>query len=120
MRRQCCVFLVLLFLYGLMNTATAQVVGSSGEQESGFYLEQNYPNPFNPQTTIQIRLPEAGEVRLAVYDVLGRQVRVLAQGVLSQGTHHYTFDAADLASGIYFYQLATPTGVNTRQMVLMK
>jgi len=90
------------------------------EVPDGYVLEQNYPNPFNPQTTIQIRLPEAGEVRLAVYDVLGRQVRVLAQGVLSQGTHHYTFDATDLASGIYFYQLESASEVLTRTMILMK
>ena len=85
-----------------------------------FALEQNYPNPFNPQTTIQFSLPEVSEVRLVVYDVLGRQVRMLVQGVLSHGTHQHTFDAADLANGMYFYQLESAGQTLTKTMILLK
>ncbi|HEX7070391.1 MAG TPA: YCF48-related protein, partial [Rhodothermales bacterium] len=83
-------------------------------------LDQNYPNPFNPATTIAYRLTEPSNVRLAVYDVLGRQVALLVDGPVSPGTHEVHFDAASLASGTYLYQLRAGSEVETRKMVLVR
>ncbi|MEM1043729.1 MAG: T9SS type A sorting domain-containing protein [Bacteroidota bacterium] len=77
-----------------------------------------YPNPFARETTIRFETAESSEVRLAVYDVTGREVAVLVQGVLGAGTHEAAFDARDLASGLYVWHLEagsrTETGRLTR------
>jgi hypothetical protein len=85
-----------------------------------YHLSQNYPNPFNPTTVITYQLAVAGEVRLAVYDLLGREVAVLVSGRQDPGSHTVTFNAHRLASGIYFYRLAAEGFAAVRKMVLMK
>ncbi|MEX1054676.1 MAG: T9SS type A sorting domain-containing protein, partial [Rhodothermales bacterium] len=80
-------------------------------------LQQNYPNPFNPATTIEFSLPSASRVRLAVYDMLGREVAVLVNGALSAGTHGADFNASRLPSGAYMYQLRTEGQVYSKTMV---
>lgn len=79
-----------------------------------------YPNPFNPTTTIQFTLPEAAAVSLVVYDMLGREVKRLVDGELATGNHEVVFDAGNLPSGMYVYQLITPGSSFTKQMLLMK
>ncbi len=79
-----------------------------------------YPNPFNPTTAFTVRLPEAAPVRLAVYDVLGRQVSALIDRVLPAGVHQATFDAAALPSGIYFYRLETSSTAFAGTLMLVK
>ena len=85
-----------------------------------FALHANYPNPFNPSTTVRFDVPEPGRVRLVVYDVLGRQVRVLVDGAVAAGAHAATFDAGPLASGAYVCRLETPHGAFHRRMLLVK
>lgn len=68
-------------------------------------LLQNYPNPFNPATTITFHLPESHSVRLMVYDMLGRQISLMEDGLLEAGVHSRTFDGTSLASGVYVYVL---------------
>ncbi|MCH7638433.1 MAG: T9SS type A sorting domain-containing protein [Bacteroidetes bacterium] len=85
-----------------------------------YALEGNYPNPFNPSTTIRFGLPESAQVRLVVYDVLGRQVRVLLDGTREAGAHEVVFDTSDLPSGTYLYRLETPQGSFVRTMLLAK
>ncbi|MEZ4701309.1 MAG: T9SS type A sorting domain-containing protein [Rhodothermales bacterium] len=92
----------------------------AGEVPTFFSLEQNYPNPFNPTTTIEFKLASAGPVRLAVYDVLGRQVALLADGVQPAGTYSVQFDAKELASGMYFYKLEGYGASAVRKMLLVK
>ncbi len=87
---------------------------------SKIQLSQNYPNPFNPSTNINFGLPEAGDVSLKVYDMLGREVATLFEGVKSQGYHSIQFNASALASGIYFYRLITNSGSISRKMTLLK
>jgi len=70
-----------------------------------FALQQNYPNPFNPSTTIEYELPKASEVRLSVYDMLGREVSVLVNERMDAGVHEVKFDGSNLASGVYLYRL---------------
>ncbi len=90
-------------------------------------LEQNYPNPFNPTTTIEFTVGGvrglglgASDVRLVVYDILGREVAVLVNETMDPGHHEAQFDATRLASGVYSYRLTAGTYVLCRKMVLMK
>ena len=83
-------------------------------------LLQNYPNPFNPTTAIAYTLPEATYVRLTVFDVQGREVAVLREGLQAAGKHRATFNADGLPSGLYVYRLATEHHVATRAMLLVK
>ena len=85
-----------------------------------FVLAQNYPNPFNPSTRIAYRLPRASAVTLEVYDVLGRTVATLAEGLRPAGQHTARFDASGLPSGIYLYRLRAGAVVRTRTMLLAK
>ena len=85
-----------------------------------YALEQNYPNPFNPTTTIRYSLKETGKVSLRVYDVIGREVKVLVDGVQGAGEYSVVMDATGLSSGVYVYQLRAGGYVFTRKMVLAK
>jgi polyhydroxybutyrate depolymerase len=93
------------------------VAASTPETNS---LGQNYPDPFNPQTTISFSIAEAAQVRLAVYDMLGRAVRVLVNGLVEAGTHDAIFEAGELPSGTYIYRLDTPSESFTHTMLLVK
>ena len=83
-------------------------------------LHANYPNPFNPRTTIPYALAEAGPVRLAVYDLLGREVARLVDRVQPAARHEVSFAAGHLPSGVYIYRLETDHGIWTRQLTLLK
>jgi 5-hydroxyisourate hydrolase-like protein (transthyretin family) len=85
-----------------------------------FYLSQNYPNPFNPSTNISYTLKNSGKARLSVYDLLGREVAVLANEIQAAGQHEVKFLANGLSSGIYFYKLQAVNGVITKKMMLLK
>ncbi len=86
-----------------------------------YSLQQNYPNPFNPSTTINFSLAKAGNVNLKIYDILGREVKVLVdQKPYQAGTYQITFDASQLSSGIYFYQLNSGDFKQTKKMMLLK
>ncbi len=87
---------------------------------SALTLHQNYPNPFNPETTIRFDLPENMNVRLDVYNVLGRNVMSVADGFYTAGSHQIKFNGQDLPSGIYYYRLTTPMGTETQKMLLLK
>jgi hypothetical protein len=87
---------------------------------ASFELTQNYPNPFNPTTTINYTVREAGQVALKVYDMLGREVATLHNGVLAPGEYNATFDARHLSSGTYLYVLEAGGQRITRSMVLLK
>ena len=92
----------------------------SNDMPNEIILQQNYPNPFNPSTNISFSIPEAQKVSLILYDMLGRQIDVLTQGLHSAGEHSYRFNAAKLASGVYVYQLHTNSGVFSKKMTLIK
>ena len=83
-------------------------------------LGQNYPNPFNPTTNITFGLPQSSKVNITVYDVLGRKVATVFAGSKPEGFHSVQFDASNLSSGIYIYQLRTDFGVISKQMTLLK
>jgi hypothetical protein len=90
-----------------------------------FALHQNYPNPFNPSTTIGFDLPTPGPVRVAVYNILGQTVAVLADEYYPAGSYQLTWDGSaesgvSAASGAYFYRLETASEALVRKMILMK
>lgn len=85
-----------------------------------FALHQNYPNPFNPTTTIGFDLPQPGSLTLTVYDVLGREVAVLASGGFPAGRFEVTWDATGFASGAYVYRLQTESFSQTKLLMLLK
>ncbi len=85
-----------------------------------FELSQNYPNPFNPTTTISFALPKASQVSLTVFNILGQEVARLVDGPMAAGTHQVTFDASNVASGIYLYRIQTDGFTEQKKMVLMK
>jgi hypothetical protein len=85
-----------------------------------FALEQNYPNPFNPRTVVRSQLPVVSNVKLIVYDVLGREVAMLVNERRAPGYYQDTFDATGLSSGIYFYKLIAGSFVETKKALLIK
>jgi hypothetical protein len=86
----------------------------------GFRLHQNYPNPFNPTTVVSYQIPVASEVKLVVYDLLGREVSMLVSERKLPGRYEVLFDATALASGVYLYRLTAGVLVQTRRMVLVR
>ncbi len=85
-----------------------------------FELSQNYPNPFNPATTISFSLPEASNVKLTLYNLLGQEIETLVNGFKESGVHTVNFNASKLNSGIYIYKIETNGLTQTRKMTLIK
>lgn len=85
-----------------------------------FKLSQNYPNPFNPVTSIKYAVPKASFVKLVIYDMLGREVGILANEMKQAGNYEVQFDASNLASGAYFYRIECGDFVDVKKMVLIK
>jgi hypothetical protein len=104
---------------GALESASTSVAGVDGTPVS-FELSQNYPNPFNPTTNIRFRVPEAADVKLAVYDRLGREAAVLVDGRMDAGSFETNFDASGLASGVYLYRLRAGSYAETRKMIVVK
>jgi hypothetical protein len=106
---------------------TAVQANASGTSPTSFLLEQNYPNPFNPVTVIRYAIPGAraqglgtNNVRLVVYDLLGREVATLVNETRQPGTYVVQFDASRLSSGVYFYRLQAGTFVDTKKLILLR
>ena len=91
-----------------------------GRIAAEFGLEQNYPNPFNPTTSIKYTLPASADVRLGVYDLLGREVSVLVNGRMDAGIHDVRFDGSGLAAGVYYYRLQAGEFVQTKSLLHLK
>ncbi|MBK7632122.1 MAG: endonuclease [Ignavibacteriales bacterium] len=85
-----------------------------------FELSQNYPNPFNPSTTIRFSLPEAGNVKLTLFNILGQEVRTLINEYKESGVHTINFEASELNSGMYIYKIEAGSFTQTKKMTLVK
>lgn len=103
-----------------LETVPTSALDESREIAQVYSLNQNYPNPFNPTTNISFSIPEAHDVRLDVYNLLGQRVATLINTQMSAGTHIVPFDATSLASGMYIYRLQAGSFVEQRQMMLIK
>jgi hypothetical protein len=116
------------------NCALAKTAGNSGKDDvdiaapvlpKGYELSQNYPNPFNPSTGIRFQLPEAGHVVLKIFNTLGENIRTLVEGEFGAGVYALRWNAQNdrgekVPSGVYFYQLVTPSFTATKRMILAK
>jgi hypothetical protein len=116
-------------LVGEAITAGQSAIGGETGIPGEFMVRQNFPNPFNPQTDIGVEIAEfarggsasgGGSVKLAVYDLLGREVAVLLDGPLEPGRYSVRFDGSNLSSGTYLYRLTAGDVVQVRKMILMK
>ncbi len=90
------------------------------QQPYEFSLRQNYPNPFNPTTEIRYQISEVSRVTLKVFDVLGREVATLVNEAKAPGKYEIQFDASNLSSGVYYYQLRAGSFVATKKMLLIR
>jgi uncharacterized repeat protein (TIGR01451 family) len=106
--------------YMAIGASTATATDDEPEVPAEYALYRNYPNPFNPATTISFDLPQTERVTLAVFDVLGRRVAVLMDGITQAGNHEVRFDGRQFASGTYIYRMTTPTRTMSQTMILIK
>lgn len=83
-------------------------------------LMANYPNPFNPATVIGVDVPVRDYVSLKIYDVLGREMTTIFEGILEPGRHDYTWEAGEVAGGVYYYQLSAGGRIQTKSMLLLR
>jgi|GEM_PF-474411 len=85
-----------------------------------YSISQNYPNPFNPVTRISFALPKSALTKITIYNILGKEVKVLVNKELDAGRHEINIDASDLSSGVYFYKIQSGSFVQTKKMTLLK
>ncbi len=105
-------------IYGFNSVIGIQPV--TNEIPGEFALHQNYPNPFNPATNIEFAIPKSSFVRLAVYDMLGREIEILANENLKAGAYKTDWNASNYTSGVYFYKLTSEGFTETKRMILLK
>jgi photosystem II stability/assembly factor-like uncharacterized protein len=96
------------------------VTSISNEMPSKFSLKQNYPNPFNPETVIEFGVPKTSQVKIEIFDNLGKSIEVLGDQRLTPGTYLVKWNAAKYSSGVYFYRLSSEDFIQTKKMVLIK
>lgn len=118
---------ILLLLFAALTVLPAAAGPAPGaddmivDQPDNFVLSAAYPNPFNPQTTFSLGVEERQDVKVEVFNLLGRSVKVLFEGTMdADETRTFTFDAGDLPSGIYLYRVRGENFTATRQMTLLK
>jgi hypothetical protein len=112
-----------LYLYHMFQAANAEGVTSvpvASTQPAQFELLQNYPNPFNPGTMIRYQLPVAGNVKLTMHDLLGREMTVLVDQRMEAGVHEIPFDGSRLSSGVYLCRMTARGNSHVVKMILMR
>ncbi len=116
----------ILYNWGLQINGGSIGLSSPGgnEEETGspykFSLSQNYPNPFNPSTSIAFSIPKAGNVKITVFDILGKEAAILVNSEMKEGSYNINFNAEGLSSGIYFYRLESGNFTDVKKMILIK
>ena len=114
---------------GLWKRPVSQMITGVNDNNSAvpesFSLFQNYPNPFNPSTKIKFDIPETVkrktlDVKLIIYNILGREIQTLVNESLKPGSYEVTFDGSNLPSGVYFYKLIAGNYVETKKMLMIK
>ncbi|MCB9205951.1 MAG: ammonia-forming cytochrome c nitrite reductase subunit c552 [Ignavibacteriales bacterium] len=114
------------FTVAMLDAAIKELDGTTGinyennQLPSEYKLSQNYPNPFNPTTVINFSIPESGNVKITVYDAIGREIAQLVNKEMQAGNYNIDWNAVNNAAGIYFYRIETNNFVATKKMVLLK
>ena len=109
-----------LWGYAQLGVAGGTAVKAQSSVANTYKLEQNYPNPFNPTTNITFELAKSDNVKLTVYNILGKQVAVLMNKQQTAGSHTVQFDATNFASGVYIYKLEAGGKTFAKKMMLLK
>ncbi len=112
-------------IYGITEKVSVSVDENSGNIISDYKLEQNYPNPFNPETKISYQIPKTTKVTLIIYDLLGRKIKTLVNGMQTSGSYDVRWNGTNdsgikVSSGIFFYQLKTDNFMLTKKMIITK
>ena len=105
---------------GVINVEPPVSVSGDDPVVTKFELNQNYPNPFNPTTAIKYSIPVSGEVTLKIFNSLGEEVATIVNEFRSAGNYEIIFNATDISSGVYYYQLKAGNLVKTKKMLLLK
>ena len=103
-----------------ISSEVIEIISNNTSTPKIYSLSQNYPNPFNPSTSIEYGLPRAGVVKLVVYDILGRVVSTLVNENKQAGSYRVSFNAENLASGVYFYRVESGDFSAVKKMLLIK
>lgn len=101
-----------------VNFDIATSVEEQPYNDQGFELFQNFPNPFKDQTWINFRLPESGQTSLKIFDLTGKEIRLMVDDELTQGKHSINLSSEGLTSGIYYYVLSSGNLVQTKKLVI--
>ena len=101
-------------------TPTGMGISDDAPVASSYELGQNYPNPFNPITHIRFNIPETGNTKLTVFNIMGEAVANLVDGVVSAGGHTVSWNAANMPTGVYFYRMESGNFSQTRKLLLVK
>ncbi|HTY00426.1 MAG TPA: T9SS type A sorting domain-containing protein [Bacteroidota bacterium] len=107
-------------LFTTYHVTTTGIADKTPMEPAAFRLFQNYPNPFNPKTVVSGQWTTDSDVRLVVYDLLGREIAVLANGRYPAGRYTFTFDATNLSSGVYLYRLTAGAHSAVRKMLVLR
>jgi len=108
------------FMNTVLNNRPIGIQNISTINPAGYNIYQNYPNPFNPETNIKFDVPSKSEVKLTIFDALGKEVQNVFTGNLNAGTYSYKWNASAFPSGIYFYKLQADNFFEVRKMSLVK
>jgi hypothetical protein len=113
-------FVIIRPAVGEPDSIAVEVEQAAAGVPAEYSLSQNYPNPFNPATTIEYALPVGGQVRIAVFNVIGQEVAVLVDGVQEAGYGEVTFDASAIPSGVYLYRITAGEFTDMKKMLLVR
>jgi photosystem II stability/assembly factor-like uncharacterized protein len=107
-------------IFKTTNGGSVFVGNISTQVPAAYSLSQNYPNPFNPSTNIKFEIPNSSDVKIAVYDLSGKEIETIVNEHLQAGTYQAVWDASKYSSGVYFYRIITPNFSDSRKMILVK
>jgi hypothetical protein len=112
--------LITLLVFTFAGLSAQQTEYNRTSAPHKYSLSQNYPNPFNPSTKIKFELQNGCNVKIIVYDLLGRTIKTLLNEYVDSGAHEITFDATSIPAGVYFYKLSTDNFSDIKRMILLK